>query len=199
MYLLRRLFRADAKAGSPDVMQERRPSMACAVLYTVIGGFIAVAAMLLAARGPALAMEVEKGLRGIRATLVMSAVIWSERCALLFILVWLVHLWLNGLLSRYRLFRKEIVMMSGVFIRTEKTIPVAQVRKIEIRRSPAGLLLDYGDVFIDDGTAQPPVAWRMPSPDSFVSAIRFLQEESPPVVRAIECVSNGAKESHPGM
>jgi uncharacterized membrane protein YdbT with pleckstrin-like domain len=142
-----------------------RPSVAFAALCTLATGGLAVAVVQAAARGPELATVIEQALRGLRADLVLSAVRGLEQLALGCLLWWTAYVWLQLARSRVHLTRTEIVIRYGALIRTDQTVPLSRIHKLEVRRSPAGLLLKYGDLIVDDGSSRPPVAWHLADPD----------------------------------
>jgi len=181
------MTRTSSADAARQPLAEARSSAAFAGQCTLGASAMAVGVALLARRAPAFATLLAVALRGIRADLIADAADILARGAYALLACWTGYVWLHQVRARIRLTRTEVIVRSGVVVRSDITVPLGQILKLEVRRSPAGVLLGYGDLVVDDGSARPPVAWHVPAPDRLVEAIRAAQDASgsnPPASRS---------------
>jgi uncharacterized membrane protein YdbT with pleckstrin-like domain len=92
-------------------------------------------------------------------------------------LLWLIVVWIRWQAIAYTLTDQRIKIVSGVFSRSEKIIPIDRVQDCTTRISLVGRMLGYGRVEVDAAGAQgAEILLHLPNPGAFRDQV-FVQSE----------------------
>jgi|SRR5919108_2447453 uncharacterized membrane protein YdbT with pleckstrin-like domain len=106
-------------------------------------------------------------------------------------LLWLIVVWIRWQSVSYTLTDQRIMLVSGVFSRSEKIIPIDRVQDCTTRQSLTGRILGYGRVEVDAAGAQgAEVLLHLPRPGAFRDQV-FVQSERRRGVSASPAVQPG--------